>query len=185
MNQVKLRNNVFIPMPVSLVGTTVKDKVNFMAVGWVTRVNANPPMIAIGIGRQHYTSDAIIETKEFSVCFPTAKMIKVTDYCGLVSGKKVDKSNVFEIFFGEKTAAPMIEDCPLNLECRMAHTMTLPTNNLFIGEIVGAYAQRKCITDNALNFKEIDPVLLTMPDNTYWNLGAELGKAWKIGKELI
>ena len=184
MNQVKLRNNVFIPMPVSLVGSIVNQKVNFMAVGWVTRANANPPMIAVGIGRHHYTGNGIIEKKEFSVCFPSTELIKKTDYVGLVSGKDVDKSGVFTVFYGEQTGAPLIEECPLNLECRLVDTVTLPTNHLFIGEIVGAYAQEKYVTGNVQQMAEMNLFLLTMPDNTYWSFGEALGQAWKIGKEL-
>ena len=93
MNNIKIDNNVFIPMPVTLVGCLLKGKANFMAAGWVSRVNANPPWIGIGIGRVHATAEGIFENKSFSVCFPNSADIVKTDYCGIVSGKKVDKSS--------------------------------------------------------------------------------------------
>jgi len=185
MNQEKLKNNVFIPMPVTLVGSVVNSKPNFMAVGWVTRANFTPPMIAIGIGKSHYTPTGIIENKEFSVCFPSESMARETDYCGLVSGEKVDKASLFDVFYGEQTRAPMIEACPFNLECKLIQTIDLPSNYLFLGEIVGAYADKKFVQPNGPDFKAMDLFFLTMPDNRYWSMGEEIGKAWSMGKELM
>jgi flavin reductase (DIM6/NTAB) family NADH-FMN oxidoreductase RutF len=70
MEKSEIGLNVFIPMPVVLVGTQVAGKANFMAVGWITRANGNPPMIACGIGNHHFTTRGIAETKTFSVNIP-------------------------------------------------------------------------------------------------------------------
>ena len=88
MEKQQIRNNFFIPMPVVLVGTQVNGKDNFMTVGWCARVNGNPPMIACGIGNNHYTPKGIAETKTFSVNIPSSDLLEKTDYCGLVSGEK-------------------------------------------------------------------------------------------------
>lgn len=112
--KIKINNNVFVyPMPVTLLGANVKGKVNFMALGWVTRVNANPPMLGIGVHKSHYTTEGIKENKSFSVNFPEAEMIIETDYCRLVSGENVDKSSLFEVFYGELETTPMIRECTL------------------------------------------------------------------------
>ncbi len=183
MNQIKLDNNVFIPMPVSLVGCTLKGRANFMAVGWVSRVNANPPQIGIGIGRRHATPEGIIENRTFSVCFPRrADMVKV-DYCGIVSGKDVDKSSVFTLFYGDLKTAPMIEEASLNLECSLMQTVEGRTNYFFIGEIKGAYARSECLEKGSIDPKKADYLILTIPDNTYWTLGEPAGKAWSEGKK--
>lgn len=79
----------------------------------------------------------------------------------------------------------MIKECPVNLECRLIPTVPLPTNTLFIGEIVGAYADGKVLNDGKLDFAKIDPLFLTMPDNRYWTLGKYVGDAWSAGKNLI
>jgi flavin reductase (DIM6/NTAB) family NADH-FMN oxidoreductase RutF len=177
--------NVFIyPMPVVLVGTNVGGKANFMAVGWVTRVNAAPPMLAVGIFNKHYTNEGIRENGTFSVCFPDAGLIEKTDYCGIVSGRRVDKSAVFDVFYGETMTAPMIGECPLNLECRLVQTVELPTNNLFIGEIVASFADERCMTEGKLDIRKLNPLLLTMPDNRYWTVGDVAGNAWEAGEKL-
>jgi flavin reductase (DIM6/NTAB) family NADH-FMN oxidoreductase RutF len=107
-----------------------------------------------------------------------------TDYCGLVSGAKVDKSGVFSVFYGNLKTAPMIRECPVTLECRLVQSLPLPTNTLYIGEIAGAWADPRVIKDGKPDFPALDPLLLTMPDNTYRTLGSEAGKAWSAGLAL-
>jgi len=175
-------NNVFIPpMPVALVGTRVEGKANFLAVGWITRVNLQPPMLAIGLSKRHHTVKGILENKAFSVCFPGSDMEEITDYCGVVSGREVDKSGLFELFYGEGESAPMIAACPLNIECRLHQTVELPSHLLFIGEIVGVYSEEHFLTNGRPDIKKIDPLLLTMPDNCYWKVGEQAGKAFSDG----
>jgi flavin reductase (DIM6/NTAB) family NADH-FMN oxidoreductase RutF len=181
----QIGNNFFIPMPVVLVGTKVDGKDNFMTVGWCARANANPPMILCGIGNHHYTPKGIMATKTFSVNIPSTDLLEKTDYCGLVSGQKADKSQVFEVFYGSLKTAPMIKECPVSLECRLVQTVPLPTNSLYIGEIVGAYADGRVLREGKPDFSEIDPLFLTMPDNRYWALGKYTGDAWSAGKNMV
>ncbi|MFY1113274.1 MAG: flavin reductase family protein [Methanosarcinaceae archaeon] len=171
-------------MPVTLLGANVEGKANFMALGWITRVNANPPMLGVGVHKSHYTAEGIKENKSFSVNFPEAEMIRETDYCGLVSGEKVDKSGLFEVFYGELETAPMIRECTLNLECKLVETLEFPTNYFFVGEITTAYSEEQYLTQVKPDIKKIEPLLLTIPDNSYWKVGDYAGEAWKIGKSL-
>lgn len=184
MNNIEIDNNVFIPMPVTLVGCLIKGKANFMTAGWVTRVNANPPWIGVGINRAHATPDGILENESFSVCFPNREDLVKTDYCGIVSGKTVDKSSLFTLFFGNLKTAPMIDEASLNLECSLVQKIEGPSNYFFIGEIKTAYASQKCLEDGRVDPLKADYLLLTMPDNTYWTLGENVGQAWSIGKKL-
>ena len=185
MEKTQIGQNFFIPMPVVLVGTQVNGKDNFMAVGWCARVNGNPPMIACGIANPHHTAKGIAETKIFSVNIPSSALLEKTDYCGLVSGAKIDKSGVFDVFYGSLKSAPMIRECPVSLECRLVQSVPLPTHTLFIGEIAGAYADGNVLKGGKPDFPEIDPLFLTMPDNRYWTLGKYAGDAWSAGKNLI
>jgi flavin reductase (DIM6/NTAB) family NADH-FMN oxidoreductase RutF len=185
MDKIPIGQNFFILMPVVLLGTQVKGKANFMPVGWCARANANPPMIACGIGNHHYTLKGIEETKTFSVNIPSPDLLEKTDYCGLVSGEKIDKSKVFEVFYGTLATAPMIRECPVSLECRLVQIVLFPTNSLYIGEIMGVYADRGMIKNGKPDFVKIDPLFLTMPDNRYWTLGKYAGDTWGAGKKLI
>lgn len=184
MDKIGISPNVFIPMPVVLVGTQVKGRANFMTAGWCCRANANPPMIACGINKMHYTVQGIRECGTFSVNIPSASLMEKTDYCGLVSGATVDKSEVFGICYGKLMTAPMIRECPVTMECLLVTAIEFPTNIIFVGEITGAYADYAAIRKGKLDFSAINPLLLTMPDNTYWTLGKPAGKAWKAGAAL-
>ncbi len=185
MAKVNLGANAYIyPMPVTLVGATVEGRANFMAVGWVMRVNWKPPLLAVALNKAHFTPKGIREHRTFSVNFPGADLMDKADYCGLVSGHKVDKSGLFRVFCGELKTAPLIEECPLNLECRLYQVVELPANDLFIGEIVAAYADEDCLTDGRPDIVKINPLVLTMPDNNYWTVGDHAGQAWSAGKKL-
>lgn len=173
-----------LPTTQLILGTKIKEEPNFMALAWATRVNFKPPLIAIGVNRNHMSHKAIVETGQFSLCMPSTKMIAVTDYVGLVSARKTDKSRIFEVFYGELKSAPLIEECPLCLELTLFETVSLPTNTIFVGEIKGSWCDEKCLVDGIPDVDAIKPFILTMPDNRYWELGQSVGKAWNDGKKL-
>ncbi len=185
MDKIKIDNDAafLYPMPMVLVGSIVEKKANFMAVGWVSRVNFKPPLIAIALG-PHHTNKGIDENKEFSINIPNVPLMEQTDYCGLVSGNKTDKSEVFDLFYGEYDNAPLIRECPICISCSLYDAIKLPYNTLYIGEPKEVFTEERYMTDNQLDVKKINPFTLTMPDNNYWSVGENLGKAWNIGKRL-
>ena len=184
MDKIKIDNNGRLyPMPMTVVGTTVKGQPNYLAVAWVCRVNSSPPMMGVALGKGHHTNKGIREHKEFSVNVPGTDLIKAVDYVGLVSGEKVDKSKIFESFYGQLKHAPMIRSCPLTMECKVINTVDLPADEFFIGEIVGVYTEERYLTDGKPDIQKMKPFTLTMPDNGYWSMGELLGTAWSIGKD--
>jgi flavin reductase (DIM6/NTAB) family NADH-FMN oxidoreductase RutF len=185
MAKITIDQNAFTyPMSMVLVGTIVNGRPNFMAVGWVTRVNFQPPMIAVALGKAHYSNGGIHASGAFSVNVPGIDLVEKVDYCGIVSGRKEDKSALFNVITGKATGTPMIDDCPLCMECKLVNVLELPTNEVFIGEIVGAYANAECLTDGKPDITKIRPFTLTMPDNRFWEVGGNAGKAWSIGMNL-
>jgi flavin reductase (DIM6/NTAB) family NADH-FMN oxidoreductase RutF len=183
MARITIDENAFTyPMPMVVVGSLVNNRPNFMAVGWVTRVNFKPPMIAIALGKSHQTNAGIHALGAFSINVPSIELIEKVDYCGIVSGRTEDKSSLFKVIKGKITGIPLIEDCPLCMECKLLNVVDLPTNEVFIGEIVGAYAETECCSDGKPDIIKIRPFTLTMPDNQYWEVGNNAGKAWRIGK---
>jgi flavin reductase (DIM6/NTAB) family NADH-FMN oxidoreductase RutF len=184
MKKVNIGTRIFPIMPMSILGVKVDGKANFMALGWFNRVNANPPLLGVAVNKSHYSIAGIRENKTFSINIPNKKMMKETDYCGLASGKNTDKSEIFNVFYGKLLTAPMIDECPLCMECKLVETVEMPTNELFIGEIIETHIEPQYLTDDVPDMKKIDPLFLTMPDNNYWTLGENIGKAWSAGKEL-
>jgi len=155
------------------------------AAGWVSRVNFDPPLIAVSLSRDHHTSRGIDENGTFSLCFPGRNLVEKTDYCGLVSGKDVDKSGVFTTYMGDTGTAPMIEECRFCLELRVNNTMELPGDNVYVGEIVSAFADETMLVKGSPDVKKMDLFFLTMPDNNYWVLGEKIGDAYSVGDALI
>ncbi len=185
MEKIKIDNNAIslYPMPIVLVGSVVNGKANFMTVGLAAKVNMRPPLIAIGLGG-HYTNKGIEENKEFSINIPDVAVIEKTDYCGLVSGKKTDKSTVFHVFYGDLSKAPLVKECPVCISCALYDTVKLPSNTLYIGEPKEVFTEEKYLSDKKLDIKKINPFMLTMPDNKYWSVGEYLGQAWGIGEKI-
>jgi flavin reductase (DIM6/NTAB) family NADH-FMN oxidoreductase RutF len=178
-------DRVYYPMPCSIIGANVEKKANFLTVAWFTMVNPEPAYLAVTMNKAHFTNAGIKANKTFSVNIPSTKTAEKADYCGLVSGRKFDKAAVFETFYGKLETAPMIKECPFNVECRLVKTVDLPAEELFIGEIVAAYCDGSCLTNGAPDLKKIDPYVLVMPEKKYRRLGQDIGSAWEMGKKLI
>lgn len=185
MPKISIDTNAFVyPMPMVLVGAMVDGKANFMAVGWVSRVNFKPPMIAVALG-PHHTNKGIEQNRAFSVNIPDCALIDKTDYCGLVTGSHTDKSGVFDVFYGDKVpAAPLIAQCPLCMACTLVEQVRLPFNTLYIGKIEEVVAEQDCLTEGRPDVQKLKPFTLTMPDNNYWAVGPNIGRAWSAGKAL-
>jgi flavin reductase (DIM6/NTAB) family NADH-FMN oxidoreductase RutF len=172
--------NCLYPMPTTLVGAMVEGKPTFITIAHVGIMD--PGSVSLGMNKMHYTNAGIKETGTFSVNIPSVEMIKETDYCGLVSGKNIDKAALFEVFYGNLKTAPMIEECPINMECRLVQTVDFPRHDIFIGEIVEAYCEERCLTEGIVDFSKVQPILFAMNDKSYWKLGERLARAWHVGK---
>ena len=184
-NKMKIGARTFLyPMPTVLVGANVEGKPNYLTVAYCGIVNHRPPMLAVSLHKSHHTNLGIKENGTFSVNLPSTTMVKVTDHVGIVSGRDEDKSNLFENFYGDLGTAPMIAECPLNLECKLVQILNLGgTNELCIGEIVETYTREAFLTNGLPDIQKLDPIIFSMHDNHYWKLGNYLGPAWSIGKD--
>ena len=169
-------------LPVCLVGAKVQGKPNFQAIAWFNMVDYDPYLIGLSSERSHYTNKGIKENKTFSINIPNSKMTSVTDYCGLYSGAEVDKSKIFNVFYGELQTAPMISNMPINMECKLTQTIKSHHADFFIGEIRGVYIDDEFLINEKPDLKSIDPLLYEDGLNRYWNLGDLLAKAFEIGK---
>ncbi len=176
--------NIF-PMPVVIVGTVTDGKPNFMTAAWVTKLNSEPPLVGISLGRRQHTGKGIEQTQEFSLSYPTVDDVMLTDYLGLVHGYEEDKAVHVEIFRGALEHAPMVRRCPVTLECRLVQKVELPKDHFFIGEVANVYASESVLTDGRIDPVKLRPFVLTMPGNTYWALGEPVGEAWSVGKAML
>lgn len=184
MTKNKIRVGPYLyPMPVVIVGANVDGKPNFMPIAWTCIVEHEPPTILISASKSHYTNKGIKENETFSVNTPSENMVKATDYLGLKTGKEIDKSDVFELFYGDLKSAPLIKESPLNLECKLDKHIEYIKHDIFIGEIFQAYAEEDCLKGVIPDITKIKPLIFSMNDNNYWKLGEHIGRAWSIGKD--
>lgn len=175
------------PIPVVLVGANVDDKPNFMAVAWCGIANGEPPMISVAIRHTRYTDRGIRQNLTFSVNVPSADMVRETDYCGIRTGAKVNKVEVcqFKVFYGKLNSAPLIEQFPVNLECKVVHILDLGSHSLVVGRIEETHVSESCLTDGKPDVNKIKPIsYVTSPARQYRPLGEAVAKAYSIGEEL-
>lgn len=174
--------NFLYPMPVVLVGAVVQSRPNYLPVAHVGIID--PRHVSISLNRTRYTNQGIHASQYFSLNMPTASMVEKVDYCGLVSGRDVDKSQLFETFFGVETGAPMIRECPLNMECRLTEVLDRPEHEVFIGQVVAAHCDEDRLTSGVPDIVKINPLVFAMNDRGYWQLSERKASAWSVGKRL-
>ena len=175
------------PKPAFLIGANVNGKANFMTAAWSGIVNSEPPMISVSIRPQRHTIKGIRQNGTFSVNVPSEDQMKETDYCGIYSGTREDKNRTcgFSIFYGKLDTAPLIEQCPVNLECRVVHELKLGTHYIFIGQIEEIHASENVLTNGLPDVEKVRPLIYSSgAQKVYHGLGDLLGSAHKIGMDL-
>lgn len=183
MNKSRLGPEALLfPTPSVLVGTFVEGRANFMTAAWCGIASSKPAAIAVAVRGERLTLNGILAHGEFSINVPSADMAAKVDYCGIYSGRKVDKSGVFDLFSGELEHAPLVADCPVNLECRRRHTLDLGAHILVVGEVIQAYIRPDCLTDGKPDAGKVDPLIFSPGTGNYQRLGDVVGKAFSIGK---
>ena len=177
--------NALYPMLTALVGATVDGKPNFLAVAHVGILNhGTPQYLSIGLGKIHYTNAGILQNKTFSICLPSENLMVQTDYCGLETGRKTDKAALFDVFYGELQTAPMIRQCPVNMELRLHDVLDYATHDIMIGELVQTYADEAVLSRGKIDIARVKPLLFDMASKKYWSLGKAAGDCWNAGKVL-
>lgn len=175
------------PLPALLIGANVDDKPNFMTVGWGGIANSEPPMISVAIRPHRYTYKGIRQNMTFSVNIPSTDLVKEVDYCGIVSGARANKVEVcqFHVFYGKLRNAPLVEQCPVNLECSVVHILELGSHSLVIGRVEETHISEDCLTEGKPDLGKIRPLIYnTDPVQQYRAFGEVLGKGHSIGLEL-
>jgi len=138
------------PNPVVLVSCSDRSRDNIITLAWVGTVCSNPPLISVSIRPSRYSHGIISASKEFVINFPDEKLIEACNFCGTESGRDIDKFKETALTKenGIKIAAPLIKECPINLECKVRQIVNLGTHDMFIGEVVGVNADQEVIFDD-------------------------------------
>ena len=179
--KIKLKNQPVGPFPAMIVGAIVEGKPTYTTVG-AGGCACLDPVLCVSLKNTHYITNGIVQSGYFSVNIPDTSLLKGLDYCGITSGKTVDKSDLFTAFFEPEVDAPMIAECPLNFVCKVCNTKEIHDFTMFFGDIVGVYVNDDCVTDTIPDPLKIDPII--MMGFSYCNLKNIIGRPFAEGHKL-
>ena len=176
--------NALYPMPTVIVGTeTDEGKPNYIAIAHVGIMGLD--VISICSGKKHFSNIWIKKNMTLSVNIPSEDMLEKTDLVGSVSGHDTDKSEVFTAVRGELPAAPLIEEAPVSMECRVIDIYDRKTHDVFICQVVNTYAKDEVLTDGRIDFSKVRPIYYDMPTFSYWGIGPRIGKAHRLREKIL
>ena len=170
--------NMLYPLPAVMVSCQREnEKPNIITLAWVGTVCSDPAMVSISIRPERYSYDIIRETGEFVINLTTAELAKATDYCGVRSGRNVDKFAEMKLTPSpsQKIHAPGIKESPVNIECRVTQIIKLGSHDMFLAEVVGVDVDEDCLDQNG-KFHLNDTGLIAYSHGEYFSLGEYVGK---------
>ena len=170
--------NMLNPVPAVMVSVADREgRPNIITVAWAGTVCTNPPMVSISVRPSRYSYDIIRETGEFVINLTTEKLTRACDYCGVVSGRDVDKfaKTGLTPMTVEGVRAPAIAESPVNIACRVKETRALGSHTMFIAEVVGVTAD-DAFMDETGRFHINDTGLIMYSHGEYFGMGRRLGK---------
>ncbi|MHA2250691.1 MAG: flavin reductase family protein [Candidatus Kariarchaeaceae archaeon] len=169
-----VKSNLLSPLPAVLVGANVNGKPNYLVIGYISPFNFGKH-IFFSLYKKRYTRIGIMENMTFSVNIPTVEILEQTKICGNKSGHKIDKSAIFESYYGELGNAPMIKEAPINIECKVVEILDYDPNEGIIGEVVKSYVDPMYFPEGKLDMRNVNPILwATGGDYNYYQLGGRL-----------
>ena len=166
------------PVPAVLVGTGGNNwKNNLITVAWVGIVCSDPAMLSISVRPERYSYKALTELREFSVNVPLASQAAIVDWCGVVSGRDHDKfaEQKLTALPGSRIQSPLVQECPLNLECQVKDIIRLGSHDMFIAQIVAVQVSEDFLTGSGRLDLEHDGGVLGYAHGHYFNLGKCIG----------
>ena len=170
--------NMLNPVPAVMVSVADKDgKANIITVAWAGTICTNPPMVSISVRPSRYSYHMIEETGEFVINLTTRELVKACDYCGVVSGRDVDKFQKMNLtpLAMESTSVPAIKESPVNIACRVTEKKELGSHTMFLAEVIGVTVDDSHM-DETGKFHINETGLVMYSHGEYFLMGEKLGK---------
>jgi flavin reductase (DIM6/NTAB) family NADH-FMN oxidoreductase RutF len=170
--------NMLYPVPAVMVSCGRKgERPNIITVAWAGTICSEPAMLSISVRKERFSHDIIKETKEFVVNLTTKETCFATDYCGVKSGRDVDKFKEMKLtpLPASKVGAPLIGECPVNIECKVTEIKELGSHDMFIAEVVAVHADEAYMDKNGrFDLALAEPIAYSHGE--YYTLGEKIGK---------
>ncbi len=169
--------NMLYPLPVVMVSVADRDgRNNIITLAWVGTVCSEPPMVSISVRPERYSYRALKETGEFVINLTTRELAYATDYCGVKSGRDVDKFKEMHLTAvpASKVSAPMIAESPVNIECRVREVKPLGSHDMFLADVEAVHAEERYMDENhKFRLELAKPIIYS--HGTYFVCGEQLG----------
>ena len=169
--------NMLYPLPAVMVSVADKEgNYNIITIGWAGTICTNPPMLSISVRPERYSYHMIEETGDFVVNLTTEDLAYATDYCGVKSGREVDKFK--ELYLTAEEAdhvqSPLIKECPVNIECKVVKKEELGSHHMFIAEVKAVHVDEAYMDEkNRFALEKTKPIVYVHGE--YYSLGNLLG----------
>lgn len=169
--------NMLYPLPVVMVSVADRDgRLNIITVAWAGTVCTNPPMLSISVRPERYSYPILKETGEFVVNLTTRELAFATDYCGVKSGRDVDKFKELGLtpLKAEHVGAPLIAESPVNIECKVREVLPLGSHHMFLADVVAVHADEKYMDEkHKFHLEKAEPIVYS--HGAYLVCGEQLG----------
>lgn len=178
MSKVQWKGGTFIyPIPAVMVSCGTMEESNIITVAWTGILNTNPAMCYISVRPERYSHDIIKKNGEFAINLTTRQLAYATDWCGVKSGRDVDKFKEMKLTKERANIikAPLIKECPVSVECKVKEIVPLGSHDMFVAEIVAIDADEKYIDEKgAFDIGKCD--LIAYANGGYYPLESKIGK---------
>ena len=168
--------NMLYPLPAVLVSCSADNKDNVLTIAWAGTVCTNPPMVTISVRPERYSYDMIRSSGEFVINLTTKELVRAVDYCGVKSGREVDKFKEMKLHKSKasKVGCPLIEESPVNIECKVVRVDDLGSHHMFLAEVVAVHVDDSYIDKNGkFHLSDAEPIVYSHGE--YYSLGELLG----------
>ncbi len=178
MSKIQWKGGTFIyPIPAVMVSCGTMEESNIITVAWTGILNTNPAMCYISVRPERYSHDIIKENGEFAINLTTRQLAYATDWCGVKSGRDVDKFKEMKLTKEKANiiSVPLIKESPVSVECKVKEIVPLGSHDMFVAEIVAIDADEKCIDEKgAFDISKCD--LIAYANGGYYPLESKIGK---------
>ncbi len=181
---------IMFPCPTTLVVTGTMEEANIVTIAWVSLLTSLPPTLGISVGQKGFSGEAIKKNKNFTVNIATVGIMTEADFCGITSGKDIDKfaESGLTKMPSKFVESPIIKECPLNLECKLVNWSIVGRTNHFVGEILETHIDTDKLKDikeyGSIDIEAFDPLIYIGGVREYRRVGEKVGDAYQIGKSM-
>ncbi|MDR0895979.1 MAG: flavin reductase family protein [Prevotellaceae bacterium] len=175
------------PLPAVLVSCgSTPEEYNILTVAWTGTLCSDPPICYISVRPERYSYDILVRNREFVINLTTTEMARETDWCGVRSGKNYNKFKEMKLTPGKSSLvkAPLIEESPLCIECRVKEIVALGSHDMFVADVVNVRADERYMNPQTGKFELTDAHPLVYVHGGYYGLGEKIGKfGWSVEKK--